>query len=219
MSYLNNKKRPLDPRDTEIDLEKGVIYEMGNRKEEMYHWGAAVTDYCDMPVEEYMKPPVFAVAGSVPTPTPTPTPGPDSGSTSGDTSGSTAVTKSFAYGYIKKSTYDANPQSVSGCDTVQFTTVNKLEIETDVDVVQPDEYNPDIDIEDEDEYQAYLDSFNIYIVFLSETELEDIELAGASNIDIFSKSTITLNGKQYHVYLNETRCDSNPYNYNIKFLS
>lgn len=50
MSYIN------DPREMAIRPESGVTLEQDNRIETMYHWGAMVTDLCDMPVEEYMKP-------------------------------------------------------------------------------------------------------------------------------------------------------------------
>ena len=217
MSYLNNEKRPLDPRDTEIDLEKGVIYEMGNRKEEMYHWGAAVTDYCDMPVEEYMKPPVFAVAGSVPTP------GPDSGSTSGDTSGSTSgdvtTNKELYSGYIRKSVYDANPQSVLTTDTIERTTTNRNAVDINILATKYDDFNPDIDIEDEDEYDAYCAQFDIYIIFITSQDLHDIEEAGPSAFATFEKSTITLNGKTYYAYRKATAAIAEPstFNYNLKF--
>ena len=50
MSYLN------DPREMAIRPESGVTLEEDNRYEEMWHWGAAVLDLCNLPVEEYMKP-------------------------------------------------------------------------------------------------------------------------------------------------------------------
>ena len=39
-----------------IRPESGVTLEEDNRYEEMWHWGAAVLDLCNLPVEEYMKP-------------------------------------------------------------------------------------------------------------------------------------------------------------------
>ena len=50
MSYIN------DPREMTIRPESGVTLEQDNRIETMYHWGAMVTDLCDLPVSEYMKP-------------------------------------------------------------------------------------------------------------------------------------------------------------------
>ena len=50
MSYMN------DPREMAIRPESGVTLEQDNRVETMYHWGAMVTDLCDLPVSEYMKP-------------------------------------------------------------------------------------------------------------------------------------------------------------------
>ena len=50
MGYLN------DPRELQIRPESGITLEQDNRFEEMYHWGAAVLDLCNLPVEEYMKP-------------------------------------------------------------------------------------------------------------------------------------------------------------------
>lgn len=219
MSYLNNEKRPLDPRDTEIDLEKGVIYEMGNRKEEMYHWGAAVTDYCDMPVEEYMKPPVVAIAGSVPVNPTGSTSGDTSGSTSGDTSGSVETNKEVYSGYIKKSVYDNNPQSVLTTDTIEHTTVAGNQLDINILATKYDDFNPDIDIEDDDEYDAYTSQFDIYIIFITSQELNDIEESGPSAINTFEKSTIVLNNKTYYVYRKATNAIAEPstFNYNLKF--
>ena len=57
MSYLN------DPREMAIRPESGVTLEEDNRYEEMWHWGAAVLDLCNLPVEEYMKPMTINVEG------------------------------------------------------------------------------------------------------------------------------------------------------------
>ena len=58
MSYIN------DPREMAIRPESGVTLEQDNRIETMYHWGAMVTDLCDLPVSEYMKPMTVIVLGS-----------------------------------------------------------------------------------------------------------------------------------------------------------
>lgn len=58
MSYMN------DPREMAIRPESGVTLEQDNRVETMYHWGAMVTDLCDLPVSEYMKPMTVIVYGS-----------------------------------------------------------------------------------------------------------------------------------------------------------
>lgn len=58
MSYIN------DPREMAIKPKDGVILEQDNRSETMYHWGAMVTDLCDLPVSEYMKPMTVIVLGS-----------------------------------------------------------------------------------------------------------------------------------------------------------
>lgn len=52
MSYLG------DPRENSIDIETGAIWESDNMVEERFHWGAAIIDLCDLPVEEYMKNPI-----------------------------------------------------------------------------------------------------------------------------------------------------------------
>lgn len=52
MTYYEN-----DPREEQIRPESGITLESDNRVEEMYHWGAHITDLCDLPVEEYMKNP------------------------------------------------------------------------------------------------------------------------------------------------------------------
>lgn len=57
MAYMN------DPRELQIRPESGVTLEQDNRIEEMYHWGAAVLDLCNLPVEEYMKP-MTVIVGS-----------------------------------------------------------------------------------------------------------------------------------------------------------
>lgn len=74
-----------DPRENQINLSEGVVWEEDNRKETMYHWGAMVRDLCDMPIEEYMKPStVIAIV------------------TSGSSSGQTGETKDYmAYSYAK----------------------------------------------------------------------------------------------------------------------
>ena len=53
-----------DPREMAIRPESGVTLEQDNRVETMYHWGAMVTDLCDLPVSEYMKPMTVIVYGS-----------------------------------------------------------------------------------------------------------------------------------------------------------
>ena len=58
MSYMN------DPREMAIRPESGVTLEQDNRVETMYHWGAMVTDLCDLPVSEYMKPITVIVYGN-----------------------------------------------------------------------------------------------------------------------------------------------------------
>ena len=58
MSYMN------DPREMAIRPESGVTLEQDNRVETMYHWGAMITDLCDLPVSEYMKPMTVIVYGS-----------------------------------------------------------------------------------------------------------------------------------------------------------
>ena len=58
MSYMN------DPREMAIRPESGVTLEQDNRVETMYHWGAMVTDLCDLPVSEYMKPMTVIVYGN-----------------------------------------------------------------------------------------------------------------------------------------------------------
>lgn len=58
MSYMN------DPREMAIRPESGVTLEQDNRVETFYHWGAMVTDLCDLPVSEYMKPMTVIVYGS-----------------------------------------------------------------------------------------------------------------------------------------------------------
>lgn len=55
--YLN------DPREMAIRPESGITLEEDNRYEEMWHWGAAVLDLCNLPVEEYMKPMTVNVNG------------------------------------------------------------------------------------------------------------------------------------------------------------
>lgn len=57
MSYMN------DPREMAIRPESGITLEEDNRVETMYHWGAAVLDLCEMPVEEYMKPSTIIIDG------------------------------------------------------------------------------------------------------------------------------------------------------------
>jgi hypothetical protein len=57
MPYMN------DPRELQIRPESGVTLEQDNRVETMYHWGAAVFDLCNLPVEEYMKP-MTVIVGS-----------------------------------------------------------------------------------------------------------------------------------------------------------
>lgn len=61
MGYLN------DPRELQIRPESGVTLEQDNRFEQMYHWGAAVLDLCNLPVEEYMKPMTVNIGDSEPT--------------------------------------------------------------------------------------------------------------------------------------------------------
>jgi uncharacterized repeat protein (TIGR02543 family) len=67
MGYLN------DPRELQIRPESGVTLEQDNRFEEMYHWGAAVLDLCNLPVDEYMRPMTVNIGegggGISPTPT------------------------------------------------------------------------------------------------------------------------------------------------------
>ena len=58
MSYMN------DPREMAIRPESGVTLEQDNRVETMYHWGAMITDLCDLPVSEYMKPMTVIVYGN-----------------------------------------------------------------------------------------------------------------------------------------------------------
>ena len=58
MSYIN------DPREMSIRPESGVTLESDNRVETMYHWGAMITDLCDLPVSEYMKPMTVIVLGN-----------------------------------------------------------------------------------------------------------------------------------------------------------
>ena len=58
MSYMT------DPREMAIRPESGVTLEQDNRVETMYHWGAMITDLCDLPVSEYMKPMTVIVYGS-----------------------------------------------------------------------------------------------------------------------------------------------------------
>ena len=58
MSYIN------DPREMAIHPENGAILEQDNRVESKYQWGAMITDLCDLPVEEYMKPLQVIVLGS-----------------------------------------------------------------------------------------------------------------------------------------------------------
>lgn len=53
-----------DPREMAIRPESGVTLEQDNRIETMYQWGAMVTDLCDLPVSEYMKPMTVIVYGS-----------------------------------------------------------------------------------------------------------------------------------------------------------
>ena len=53
-----------DPREMAIRPESGVTLEQDNRVETMYHWGAMVTDLCDLPVSEYMKPITVIVYGN-----------------------------------------------------------------------------------------------------------------------------------------------------------
>ena len=53
-----------DPREMAIRPESGVTLEQDNRVETMYHWGAMITDLCDLPVSEYMKPMTVIVYGS-----------------------------------------------------------------------------------------------------------------------------------------------------------
>ena len=53
-----------DPREMAIRPESGVTLEQDNRVETMYHWGAMVTDLCDLPVSEYMKPMTVIVYGN-----------------------------------------------------------------------------------------------------------------------------------------------------------
>ena len=53
-----------DPREMAIRPESGVTLEQDNRVETMYHWGAMITDLCDMPVSEYMKPMTVIVYGN-----------------------------------------------------------------------------------------------------------------------------------------------------------
>ena len=56
-----------DPREMAIRPESGVTLEQDNRVETMYHWGAMVVDYCDLPVSEYMKPmQVIVLGGEMP---------------------------------------------------------------------------------------------------------------------------------------------------------
>lgn len=57
MPYMN------DPRELQIRPGSGVTLEQDNRIEEMYHWGAAVLDLCNLPVKEYMKP-MTVIVGS-----------------------------------------------------------------------------------------------------------------------------------------------------------
>ena len=71
MSYIN------DPREMSIRPESGVTLENDNRIETMYHWGAMITDLCDLPVSEYMKPMTVIVLGNGGE-----WPNPDTGSTS-----------------------------------------------------------------------------------------------------------------------------------------
>lgn len=53
-----------DPREMAIRPESGVTLEQDNRVETMYHWGAMITDLCDLPVSEYMKPMTVIVYGN-----------------------------------------------------------------------------------------------------------------------------------------------------------
>lgn len=204
MSYLNSENKPLDPRDECIDMKEGVIYEFGNRKEKMYHWGAMVSDLCDMPVEEYMKPSTVIVqngGGS----------SDDGGGESGggeSESGSTPTTfeANVKYGYVKVSDYESDAENALLNEAVltnlnvNSKTVSNLQITipaTDIPGLNDQEPDEPLGIQAAGE--------NVYLVFITNKELKEIS-EGTVNIisDAYTHSIITLDGESLHLYRNNS---------------
>lgn len=205
MSYLNSENKPLDPRDECIDMKEGVIYEFGNRKEKMYHWGAMVSDLCDMPVEEYMKPSTVIVqngGGSSDD---------EGGGESGggeSESGSTPTTfeANVKYGYVKVSDYESDAENALLNEAVLTNlnvtskTVSNLQITIPaIDIPGLNDQEPD------EPLGIQAAGEDVYIVFITNKELKEI-YEGAVNIisDAFTHSTITLDGESVRLYRNNS---------------
>ena len=180
MSYLNSENKPLDPRDECIDMKEGVIYEFGNRKEKMYHWGAMVSDLCDMPVEEYMKPSTVIVqngGGS----------SDDGGGESGggeSESGSTPTTfeANVKYGYVKVSDYESDAENALLNEAVltnlnvSSKTVSNLQITIPaIDIPGLNDQEPD------EPLGIQAAGEDVYLIFITNKELKELN-EGMGNI-------------------------------------
>jgi hypothetical protein len=201
MSYLNSENKPLDPRDECIDMKEGVIYEFGNRKEQMYHWGAMVADLCDMPVEEYMKPSTVIVqngGGS------SDDEGGGEGGGGESESGSTPSTFEaiVMYGYVKVSDFEndaenalLNEASLTNLNATAKTISNLQITVPAIDIPGLNDQEPDEPLGIQAAGEA------VYLVFITDKELKELN-EGMGNIisNAYTHSTITLDGETFHLY-------------------